>query len=85
MPHPQYTGRPRKVILPLNEKQKEYIELNYQTLSVHSMAVNRHLPTKLIYEYLNEKGYKSFDGRRKEREPVSTEFFRWADFDNCAI
>jgi len=81
MSHPQYTGRPKSAIQ-LTERQKEYITNKYQTLSVCAMASNIHVPAKLIYDYMNEKGWKSFDGRKKVREPNSDGLFNWRDFGN---
>lgn len=84
MPHTQYPGRPLSA-KGLTDKQKEYIESRYQTLSVAQMSANGHIRAKLIYDFLNEKGWQTPGKLKKQREPASTEFFRWNDFDNDAI
>jgi len=79
MSHTQYTGRPHSVA-GLTDKQKEYIDSHYQTMSVAKMAMNRNIRVRLIYAYLDEKGWKTPGALKKPKEPMSSEYFVWRDF-----
>lgn len=77
-------GRPRSVN-GLTDKQKEYIDAHYQTMSVSKMAMNKNIRVKMIYDYLTEKGWSTPGALKKPKEPASTEFFRWQDFQNSVL
>lgn len=81
MPNAQYTGRPKSAI-GLTDRQKEYIGNKYQQMSVCTIASNIHVSAKLIYSYLNEKGWEAFDGRKSKKNIPEGEFFDWRCYNN---